>query len=198
MSEMKRSDIKYRNSHVSYVKELFKDIPKSRGRLVAISNGGYNVSFVDMPKFGFRVYFDKVNNVYNCQVYSEIMAKNKNIEPLIKYAVNPDKDTTLDTVINAILYNEYRRREWQREIRRRIKTAMVDLLQNNCICDYLISLKDKTIFLKNTYALDAYMEAYNLSAAGDVECYMAPGGKRALNPIFTVLNGKVRLSSHLI
>ena len=122
---MNRSEIKYRNSHVAYVKELFKDVPKAAGRLVAISNGGYHT--FAQPKFGFRIYFDEKTEMFNCQVYSEVRHKLSEVdteakkeELLSEYSVKQvDSNTTLDTVINAILYNEYHIRAWTEELRRR-------------------------------------------------------------------------------
>ena len=43
-------------------------------------------------------------------------------------------------------------------------------------------------------ALDAYMLTYSMSEKGNVECYMTPDGKKALRPVFTVIDGIVTLS----
>lgn len=128
---MNRSEIKYRNSHVAYVKELFKDVPKAAGRLVAISNGGYHT--FAQPKFGYRIYFEEKTETFNCQVYSEVRhelsevdKEAKREELLSEYSVKQvDSNTTLDTVINAILYNEYHARAWTEELRRRKREGRI-------------------------------------------------------------------------
>lgn len=112
MAGMKRSEHPYRNCSVKYVAELFEDIPKAKGKLVHTGNGGYPKYGL---KFGCRVYFDpnsgnvddSIVGVYNCQVWSDAQGANNGREALREYSVVQEKDTTLDAVINAILYNEY-------------------------------------------------------------------------------------------
>lgn len=76
----------------------------------------------------------------------------------------------------------------------KIKTAMEDLLQRNCICDYVFVQNKQKIHQKNIYALDAYMLAYDMATNGNVECYMAPNGEKAVKPVFTVIDGVITLS----
>jgi hypothetical protein len=109
---------KYRNSHVQYVKQLFQDlcVSKPKGRLVAISNGGYNAPrdplLGDMPEFGYRIYHDKAGNVITCQVIS----KTANLlggEYFREYSVpieNVTPEEKADSVQTAVLYTEYRHR----------------------------------------------------------------------------------------
>ena len=82
-----------------------------------------------------------------------------------------------------------------KDVKKIIKKAMNDLMQKNSQCDYDIITKDGVIFLKDTYALDSYMRAYELSRQYDeVSCFMAPMGKRAVLPVFTIQNGCIFLS----
>ena len=106
--KMNVGSYKYRNSHKAYVKGIFQNIPKSKGRLVAISNGGYSVGALS-PKFGYRIYFDKTQGIFNCQVYSQIRGERFG-EFLREYGVVQGDKTALDSVTTAILYNEYRLR----------------------------------------------------------------------------------------
>lgn len=76
----------------------------------------------------------------------------------------------------------------------KIKTAMEDLLQRNCICDYVFVQNKQKIYQKNIYTLDAYMLAYDMATNGNVECYMAPNGEKAVKPVFTVIDGVITLS----
>ena len=80
----------------------------------------------------------------------------------------------------------------------RIRTAMEDILQQNCICDYTFVQDGEKLYKKDINALDAYMMAYDMSSCGNVECYMTPDGKMACKPIFTVINGVVKLSGLII
>lgn len=105
--EMNKGNHKYRNSHMKYVKNLFKDIKKGCGKLVAISNGGYYAG-PDSPKFGFKVYFDKKEGAFNCQVYSQTNHDGFNGDLIREYTVKQEGENSLDSVITAILYNEYR------------------------------------------------------------------------------------------
>lgn len=84
-------------------------------------------------------------------------------------------------------------------MRKRIADAMAELWQKNIVCNYVIVADNKELMLNNTYALDAYMEAYLLSKNTDVvECFMAATGKKAANPVFVIEDGKVFLSGMLI
>ena len=84
-------------------------------------------------------------------------------------------------------------------MRNRIADAMAELWQKNIVCNYVIAVDGKEFILNNTYAIDAYMEAYSLSKNIDiVKCYMAPTGKKAANPVFVIEYGKVFLSGMLI
>ena len=107
--EMKRGIYPYRNSNVSYTKKLFENIPKACGKLVAISNGGYVTGNGTKmrPHFGYRVYWDSRGGQFNCQVYSQVREIASG-EKMKEYSVVQGKDTNLETIINAILYNEYR------------------------------------------------------------------------------------------
>lgn len=103
--EMNEGNNPYKNDNIKYTKNLFKDIPKAVGKLVAIGNGGYNTKFNKLD-FGYRVYFNSKNGVFNCQVYSEANEKLKE-KPFKEYSVTQKEDTSLTSVITAILYNEY-------------------------------------------------------------------------------------------
>ena len=106
--EMNIGNFKYRNSHKAYVKELFKNIPKAKGKLVAISNGGYHTGNGTKlrPHFGYRIYWNAAEGLFNCQVYSQVRdVKFGNL--LREYSVKQEGKTSLDSVTTAILYNEY-------------------------------------------------------------------------------------------
>lgn len=104
---------KYRNSHINYVKQLFADnnITKAKGKLVAISNGGYGI-LGDAPDFGYRIYFDKTRGAINCQVISAVAKTYKN-EYFREYTVligGAMPEEKIESVQTAILYAEYRHR----------------------------------------------------------------------------------------
>lgn len=80
----------------------------------------------------------------------------------------------------------------------KIRIAMEDILQRNCICNYTFVQNGKEMYLENINALDAYMMAYNVSKDGDVECYMTPDGAKACMPVFTVINNVVTLSGQVV
>lgn len=102
---------KRRNHNIKYVKSLFHYVNKAKGELVAISNGGYSLKKFHVPDFGYRIYFDAKENVFRCQVISEINEKYHS-ERLREYTVTSSEETTVDSLENAILYNEYRIRTW--------------------------------------------------------------------------------------
>lgn len=85
-------------------------------------------------------------------------------------------------------------------MRNKIKECMNDLMQNNCVCNYVIVQNGNEIYVENIYALDVYMKSFEMSKNGNVECYMAVLGKenKAVSPIFTVINGVVKLSNCII
>lgn len=85
-------------------------------------------------------------------------------------------------------------------MREKIYKAMVDLMQNNCVCNYLIVQGKNEKYVKDIHALDAYMMAYEMSENGDVECHMATLGKenKAVSSVFSVINGVVTLSGQII
>lgn len=83
-------------------------------------------------------------------------------------------------------------------MRNKIKSAMKDMLQRNCACDYTFAQNGKEIYQKNMYALDAYMTAYDMAKSGNVACYMTPDGVKALNPVFIVIDGVAYLSGQKI
>ena len=83
-------------------------------------------------------------------------------------------------------------------MRDKIKCAMEDMLQRNCICNYTFVQNGKYIYRENMHALDAYIMAYNMATNGDIECYMTPNGIRAWRPIFTVIDGVVTLCGTVI
>jgi hypothetical protein len=103
--EMNRGSYPYRNSGVNYVKELFSDIPKATGKLVAINNGGYH-RYQMVPNFGCRVYWDSKTGTYNCQVISDVNAMFHPNERLREYSVVQGENASLESVLNAIFYNE--------------------------------------------------------------------------------------------
>ena len=80
----------------------------------------------------------------------------------------------------------------------KIKNAMEDTLQRNCICDYTFVQNGKELYQKKMYALDAYMKAYDMSVNGNVECYISPNKTKAFKPVFTVIDGVVKLSGQVI
>lgn len=109
--KMNISKHKSRNYNKSYVSGIFYDVPKATGKLVLISNGGYTKGNGTkmLPHFGYRIYWDSKAGQYNCQVISQV----RNIlfgEYLKQYSVAQCEHTSLDTVENAILYNEYHNR----------------------------------------------------------------------------------------
>ena len=79
-------------------------------------------------------------------------------------------------------------------MRSKIKSAMEDMLQMNCVCDYIFVQNKEEIYHENMYALDAYMMAYDMAKNGNVECYITPNGVKAYRPVFTVIDGVVTLS----
>lgn len=109
MIEMNRSEFPYRNSNIKYVKELFSSTPKAKGKLVAISNGGYSVGNGTQmrPHFGFRIYWDGKIGQYNCQVISQTREVLHN-EYLKEYSVAQIDAVCVESIQTAILYNEYR------------------------------------------------------------------------------------------
>lgn len=81
------------------------------------------------------------------------------------------------------------------EVKTRIKSAMDDLMQNNCICDYILVQNEKEVYLKNIHCIDAYMETYKMFLnGGNAECYMAALGTKAARPVFSVIDGVILLS----
>lgn len=85
-------------------------------------------------------------------------------------------------------------------MRNKIHECMDDLMQNNCVCNYIIASNRNEIYIENVRALDAYMMAIEMSKSGNVECYMAASGKenKAAKPVFTVIDGVVKLSNCVI
>ena len=86
------------------------------------------------------------------------------------------------------------------DMRNKIKKCMKDLMQNNCICNYVIVQNENEIYIQNIRALDAYIETLKMSKNGNVKCYMASLGKenKAVSPIFTVINGVIKLGNCII
>lgn len=84
-------------------------------------------------------------------------------------------------------------------MREKICKVMNDLMQNNCICNYVIVQHEKEIYIRNIYSLDAYMRAYEMSKNGNVECYITSlKGKKAVHPVFSVIDGVIKLSGRII
>ena len=85
-------------------------------------------------------------------------------------------------------------------MRNKIKECMEDLMQNNCICNYVIVQNGNETYIKNIRALDVYMKTLKMSKKGNAECYIASLGKenKAVSPIFTVIDGVIRLSNCII
>lgn len=83
---------------------------------------------------------------------------------------------------------------------KKIKEIMNDLMQRDCVCNYVIEQNGNETYFKNILATQAYMKAYEMSKNGDVKCYMASLGKenKAVNPIFSVINGTATLSGIVI
>lgn len=82
-------------------------------------------------------------------------------------------------------------------MRERIKAAMEDLMQNNCVCNYVFVQNGKETYVSNVQALDAYTYAHKLSKNGNVECFMAVLGphNKAARPVFSVINGVAMLGA---
>lgn len=85
-------------------------------------------------------------------------------------------------------------------MRNKIRECMEDLMQNNCVCNYVIVQNENETYMENIHALDVYMQSFEMSKNGNVECYMAVLGKenKAVSPIFTVIDGVVKLSNCII
>ena len=83
-------------------------------------------------------------------------------------------------------------------MRNKIIKCMDDLMQRNCICNYIIVQNGNEIYMKDTRALDAYMKAYEMSVNGNVECYMATRKEKACSPIFSVVDGVATLSGCIV
>ena len=85
-------------------------------------------------------------------------------------------------------------------MRNKVMECMNDLMHNNCICNYVIVQNGNEIYIENIRALDVYMKTLEMSKNGNAECYMASLGKKnkAVNPIFTVIDGVVKLSNCII
>lgn len=85
-------------------------------------------------------------------------------------------------------------------MRNKIRECMEDLMQNNCVCNYVIVQNENETYMENIHALDVYMKSFEMSKNGNVECYMAVLGKenKAVSPIFTVIDGVVKLSNCII
>lgn len=85
-------------------------------------------------------------------------------------------------------------------MRNKIRECMEDLMQNNCVCNYVIIQNENETYMENIHALDVYMKSFEMSKNGNVECYMAVLGKenKAVSPIFTVIDGVVKLSNCII
>lgn len=85
-------------------------------------------------------------------------------------------------------------------MRSKIRECMEDLMQNNYVCNYVIVQNENETYVENIHALDVYMKSFEMSNNGDVECYMAVLGKenKAVSPIFTVIDGVIKLSNCII
>lgn len=85
-------------------------------------------------------------------------------------------------------------------MRNKVMECMNDLMHNNCICNYVIVQNGNETYIKNIRALDVYMKTLEMSKNGNAECYMASLGKenKAVSPIFTVIDGAVKLSNCII
>lgn len=85
-------------------------------------------------------------------------------------------------------------------LKEKLTKVMDELMQNNLPCNYVIVQNGTEEYVKNIYALDAYMKAYEMSKLGDIECYMAALGKenKAAHPVFSVKNGEITLSGQKI
>ena len=96
--------------------------------------------------------------------------------------------------------DEMNRVQLRESLKEKIEEVMDDLMQNNLPCNYVIIQNGTEEYVKNIYALDAYMKAYEMSKSGDIECYMAALGKenKATHPVFSVKNGEITLSGQKI
>ncbi len=86
----------------------------------------------------------------------------------------------------------------EEQMKEKIITTMKLMFQKDCVCNYIFVQNGKEIYYKNLLSTEAYMKAYNMSIDGNVECYMAPLGEKAVTPIFTVIDGIVTLSGLVI
>ena len=82
----------------------------------------------------------------------------------------------------------------------KISKAMKELMQNNCICNYVIVQNGNETYIENIHALDAYMKTYEISKDGNAECYIASLGKnnKAAHPVFSITNGMIMLNGQII
>ena len=79
-------------------------------------------------------------------------------------------------------------------MRRELLKVMDELYIENSVCEYVIIQNGEETVLKNVSNIDAYMKAYEMSADGNVECFISPSGKMAKKPIFEVTAGVAMLS----
>ena len=97
--------------------------------------------------------------------------------------------STVDAILNPV----------EKQItKEKILIAMDDMLQRDYCCDYIFVQNNKEICYKSILSSEAYVKAIELSTNGDVECYMAPLGRKAASPVFTVIDGTITLSGQVL
>lgn len=79
-------------------------------------------------------------------------------------------------------------------MRRELLKVMDELHIENSVCEYDIIQNGEETVLKNVSNIDAYMKAYEMSAEGNVACFMSPNGEQTKKPIFEVTAGVTMLS----
>ena len=147
-------------------KELFKG-KKAKGSVLLVSKGGYR------DNFAYRI--SQIDDKFHIEVISELNPREYDVDK------KPDETRELDKIIegleNAILYNEYRAREWEEEKKRRrlngrivLTDKMLEQLKNLsseilnkgvtyvCYTDNL--LLDDNVSLKAVTVINSNMDMY--------------------------------------
>lgn len=73
--------------------------------MVNIGNGEYK-TYSSNPKLGYCIYFDKKEDMFNCQVFSECAFKLGKKPLVYQYSKKQEDTTTLVYIITSILYGE--------------------------------------------------------------------------------------------
>ena len=81
-----------------------------------------------------------------------------------------------------------------RAVRTEIEKMANDLMWVDYTTDYILEQNGNEILCKEMKSFDAYMKAFEMSANGDVRCYINTLGRKACSPIFAVIDGVITLS----